>query len=179
MRFVWIGLLGLAWALGGRPASAQEREYVGVKKCTMCHNDPRKGAQFQKWSTSRHAQAWRVLGTEAAERIARPRGVQNPRKSDKCLRCHVTAYGVKASLVSEGIRSEDGVGCESCHGPGGDYAAMDVMADRRDALANGLVIPDEKVCKRCHNAEAHSPKPFVFGDRVREILHPDPTRPRR
>lgn len=181
MRETWIAgvvlaaLLSRAPVLGDGPR-ARGHEYVGVKKCALCHSLPRKGAQYQKWATTKHALAWRVLGTEMTREMAREMGVEDPRKSDRCLRCHTTAHGVQKEQVSDGIRPESGVGCEMCHGPGGDYAAMDVMSNREEAIAHGLVIPEEKLCRGCHNKESPTFRPFDYDARRREIIHPDPTR---
>ena len=38
--------------------------FVGAEKCKMCHNSPAKGAQFTKWSESKHAKAFATLATE-------------------------------------------------------------------------------------------------------------------
>ena len=51
-----------------------------------------------------------------------------------------------------------GVQCEACHGPGKDYKKKSIMQDREKAVANGLIIPDEKTCQKCHNENV--PKQF-------------------
>ena len=33
------------------------------------------------------------------------------------MRCHVTAHGVDEKLIKRGFKIEDGVQCETCHGP--------------------------------------------------------------
>jgi hypothetical protein len=80
--------------------------------------------------------------------------------------------------IGKKYKVEDGVGCESCHGPGGDYYKKKVMkaiySGKQDGKALGLIEPDEKTCKKCHNEESPSYKPFDFKKRVKEIAHPVP-----
>jgi hypothetical protein len=52
-----------------------------------------------------------------------------------------------------------GVHCESCHGAGKDYQSKKVMENKDLAIANGLVMPDDKVCVKCHNEESPSYNP--------------------
>ena len=177
MREVWIvGIVLAALAsvspVLGESARVKEHEYVGVKKCAMCHSDPRKGAQYQQWASTKHAMAWRVLGTERAVMKAAEVGeYRSPRSSNRCRPCNTTAYGVKKELLSDGVRLEDGIGCERCHGPGGDYEAMDVMTSREQSMANGMIIPGEKLCRQCHT----SPK-FDYKANIGAVNHPDPRR---
>ena len=49
-----------------------------------------------------------------------------------------------------------------------------IYKDGKDGKAFGLVEPDEKTCKKCHNEESPSYKPFDYKKRVKEIAHPVP-----
>ncbi len=60
------------------------------------------------------------------------------------MACHSTGTTAKGERLT-------GVQCEVCHGPGSDYKKMSIMKDREQAVANGLLIPDEKTCLACHN----------------------------
>ncbi len=42
-------------------------------------------------------------------------------------------------------------------------------------MEKGLIIPDEKVCKQCHNEESPTFKEFNFKEYVAKIAHDDPT----
>ena len=64
--------------------------------------------------------------------------------------------------------------CEACHGPGGDYKAMNVMKDKALAVAAGMIVPDEKTCLKCHNAESPTFKSFDFKTAYAKIAHPRP-----
>jgi hypothetical protein len=153
-----------------------ENSFVGAEKCKMCHNSPAKGAQFTQWAASRHAKAFQTLAGEAAKKFAAAKGIADPQKAPECLKCHVTAHGAAASLLTEKYKAEEGVSCESCHGAGGAYWKMEVMKDRAKSVAAGLEIPTEKTCIRCHNAESPTFKGFDFKAKAAEIAHPNPQR---
>ncbi len=170
-----LGLMSFCVLLTAQGASAQsEHEYVGAKKCSICHKTPKQGEQYPKWQESRHSKAFEVLGTAEAKAAGAKLGVTDPQKDGKCLKCHSTAYGHTTDRVAQAIPVEEGVSCESCHGPGKDYMKMSVMKDRAAAAAAGLKIPDEKTCLGCHNAENPFNKPFNYQERLEKIKHPIP-----
>jgi hypothetical protein len=142
--------------------NAQNAQYIGAAKCKMCHNKAEKGEQYNKWLASPHAKAMASL--KGAD-------LKNP----KCLKCHSTAAGADQSLVAS-ITVEEGVSCESCHGAGSLYKVATVMKDQKAAMAKGLIMPDEKVCKKCHNAESPNFKGFNFKEYAAKIAHNDPTK---
>jgi hypothetical protein len=174
----WLGSLayGLGALLVFAPsfAAAPAHNYIGAEKCKMCHNSPAKGAQYTKWSGSAHAKAYATLAGEAAKKIATAKGIADPQKADECLRCHVTGHGAPAANLTDKYKVEDGVGCESCHGPGGDYWSIGVMKEVEKAKAAGLVLPTEATCKECHNEQSPSFKGFDFAAMYAKIAHPNP-----
>lgn len=142
-------------------AMSQEFKYVGATKCKICHNKPEKGAQFDKWAASPHAKALASLKGDEA-------------KNPKCLKCHSTAASVDAGLLA-GIPAAEGVSCESCHGPGSIYKSATIMKNQQLALTKGMILPEEKVCKKCHNAESPTFKGFNYAEYSAKIKHDDPT----
>jgi hypothetical protein len=125
MRLVGL-ILFLTVAVAG-PALAGR--WVGSEACGSCHPD-----QLAAWQKTAHARAADRLG-------ARPRA--------RCLGCHATgdAPAGKAAALE--------VGCEACHGAGGDYAEDDLMRDLPLARALGLRDLSTKesrdaVCAGCH-----------------------------
>lgn len=147
-------------------------EFIGASKCAICHKKPEQGGQFGIWQQSAHAKAFDVLGTPEAKEQAAKMGVDDPQKSGKCLKCHSAAYGLTEEQVSQAIKVEEGVSCESCHGPGKDYMKMSVMKDKDAAVAAGLQIPDEATCKKCHNEQSPTFKGFDFAAQWEKIKHP-------
>lgn len=92
----------------------------------------------------------------------------------KCLKCHSTAAAANQALVAT-ITVAEGVSCESCHGPGSAYKVATTMKDKTLAMSKGLIMPDEKVCKKCHNEESPNYKGFNFKEYSAKIAHDDPT----
>lgn len=120
-------LAGAAWVV-----QAGDHEFIGDKKCKMCHK-----VQHASWLETTHAKA-----TEAAK------GSSDLAWEPTCASCHTTNNDEALS----------GVQCEACHGPGSDYKKMSIMKDREAAIANGLVIPSQETCDACHTGEEHAKK---------------------
>lgn len=152
---------------------AQEYEYIGVAKCKMCHNKPATGEQYKIWSESLHAKSMASLSNEKSLAYAKEHNIADPTKEPSCLKCHSTAGGTDPNLHA-GITVNEGVSCETCHGPGSAYKTNAIMIDRTKALANGLIIPDQKLCEKCHNKENPFYKPFNYQENLKKIAHPVP-----
>jgi hypothetical protein len=170
-------------------SSAADRDpanYVGVKTCGICHKKEESGNQLAAWQASPHAKAFELLGTPEAKAAGAKLGVDNPQTSGKCLKCHSTAYNFTETVATEKIKPEDGVTCESCHGPGKTYMAKSVMEDQQKAIAAGLIHPASQSCTLCHNDQNPMWKPdryttkdgkkvgFDFDQAFEKIKHPDP-----
>jgi hypothetical protein len=155
---------------------ASSHAFIGTDKCKMCHNLPAKGAQYTHWAASPHAKAFAVLATEEAKKTAAAKGIADPQKAPECLECHVTGFGAPKERLIDKYRIEDGVGCESCHGPGGDYWKMEVMKDHAKSVAAGMRVPDEKTCTGCHNSRSPNFKAFDYQASLAKIAHPNPQR---
>lgn len=152
------------------PSHTTGPKYVGAKACGECHSAAEMGFQFSKWRLSRHALAYASLSTPRAREIAAAQGLtEDPQLSDACLKCHATGGSTRAN-AEEGFTIDEGVGCESCHGPGSEYQAQAVMADPLSATAAGLKNVTLEDCKACHE-EAHG-KPFNPEEAWDRIAHP-------
>lgn len=152
-------------AVGLEQGKAPQREHAGSKKCRICHNTPSKGKMYDVWSKTNHAQAYETLLTNEAKEAAKKLGIAEPHKSGECLRCHATAYGHTVKPVTKKVKVEEGVGCESCHGPGNDYSNLTIMNEREKAIAAGLVYPAKDVCTTCHNSESPTWNPERYTDK--------------
>lgn len=161
MNFKKLALLLGLFVMISSVVNAQGAKYVGAAKCKMCHNKADKGEQYNKWAASPHAKAMASLKGDDA-------------KNPKCLKCHSTAASVGQDLIAS-ITVEEGVSCESCHGPGSLYKVATVMKDHNAAMAKGLIMPDEKLCKKCHNEQSPNYKGFNYKEYVAKIAHDDPT----
>ncbi len=124
------------------PSSA---EYVGSAACESCHEE-----EFATWSQQPHA--------SAIAKLEAPSETQDP----ECLRCHTTAFGKPGGFPADGKPAEHPdlavVGCESCHGPGGDHVETEdpepgsiiALGDKCDSC---VVL---QICGSCHD-EANDP----------------------
>ncbi|MCX6230115.1 MAG: cytochrome c family protein [Bacteroidetes bacterium] len=147
-----------------------QNKYVGAAKCKMCHMA--KGKQYPQWSASKHAKAFEALKGEAALKIGKEKGIASPSTDAKCLKCHSTAAA--AGALVDGITKEEGVSCETCHGAGSAYKAPAVMRNKADAMKNGLILPNEKLCVKCHNSESPTFKGFDYAASLAKIIHKNP-----
>jgi hypothetical protein len=142
---IWVfGLAAMVLVVG--IAQAADHAYVGAEKCKMCHK-----VQFASWQETTHAKA-----TDAAK------GSTERAFEASCLNCHAT----NADEAMAGVQ------CEACHGAGADFKKMSIMKDRDMATANGLVIPTQETCNKCHTGEDHAKK-VVIGDNLsnKAVIH--------
>lgn len=151
--------------------------YVGVETCAMCHKTEKQGSQLSIWQNSAHSKAFETLKTEKANQIATEKGFKTPAvETPECLKCHVTGYNLDASMLGKKFKVEDGVQCETCHGPGSAYKDMKVMKDKDLAVKNGLVMHDklENFCIGCHNAESPTYVDMDINEAWEKIKHTVP-----
>lgn len=131
--------------------------YEGVKSCTMCHKTEKQGSQLSIWENSGHSKAYETLKTDKANQIAAEKGFKTAAvETPECLKCHATGFDLDASMLGKKFKVEDGVQCETCHGPGSDYKSMKVMKDKELAVKNGLIVHEklDDFCINCHNVES-------------------------
>src|SRR3989304_769297 len=173
---IGIALLALSAVAQGQAAPAGKASYkfVGAKGCKMCHFNEVQGKQHDIWLNSKHSKAYAALASPEAKKVAAEKGIADPQKDEKCLKCHLTAYKAPKEMLATTYAIEDGISCESCHGPGEKYKDMKIMKDKKLAMENGLIMPDEKTCKGCHNPESPTYKEFKFEEAKKLIAHPKP-----
>lgn len=135
--------------------------YIGVKACArLCHRTKKQGEQLGKWESLKHSKAYELLKSDEAKAVGKKVGLQKPpHESPECLKCHATGYDLPKERMKSRFKIEDGVQCETCHGPGEKYKPKAVMQDREKAISLGLVIGDEKLCRTCHNDKSPTWKP--------------------
>jgi YVTN family beta-propeller protein len=179
LAFFISGLLSAAALAAG--ASGRQPIYVGARVCGQCHAEAARGHQFNTWRLTPHARAFAVLSNPEAKTIADLSGIpEEPQKARMCLGCHATASEAEDWEKAETFHIEDGLQCETCHGPGSEYADRDIMKDREKAMAQGLIRPDkDSICTRCHRTKgSHEAvlKRAPFDSKLgwRDIAHPIP-----
>ncbi len=168
----------ILFSINNYAQDAGKYKYTGSKKCKACHSSPKSGAQFKQWESTKHAQAYQTLASEEAKKIATEKGIADPQKDAQCLKCHVTAYGVDASMLDKGYNMEEGVGCESCHGAGEGYWKKKDMEDISKGVVDGATLglfkPSEELCVKCHNEESPTFKEFNYEEMYKMINHQIP-----
>ena len=134
--------------------------HVGSEACQSCHP-----AEFETWAAGPHAGA---LGSLEAK------GKQG--EAD-CLGCHPTGFGRDGGFPTDAATSEHPdlarVGCESCHGPGGNHVKDDAVR-----LGSILSLGDKcdscvilQICGTCHD-DANDPGfEFEVQDKIDVIRH--------
>ena len=163
---------------GVEPGSAQEElcsletqgvyEYVGNKRCKMCHTQ-----WFRSWQARPHGGATTAL-RPGISRAYKKRVGLNPdvdyMTNSKCLCCHTVGHGLPGGYripdptdrkAQRLARHREGVGCESCHGPGSAYMAIMSEIDGssreykiEELRSKGLVKITASLCMSCHRQAA-------------------------
>jgi peroxiredoxin len=114
--------------------------YVGSDACRTCH-----AKEFQTWSQQPHANSLASLEKKGATQ-----------KLD-CLGCHTTAMGRPGGFPKDGKPADHAdlarVGCESCHGPGGDHVKPDAprigtIVSLTDKCGSCVIL---QICGTCHD----------------------------
>lgn len=166
-----------------------EAIYVGAKKCKSCHNKEDRGAIYGKWTEMKHSKALETLKNEESIAIGKELGIEKPWEAKECLTCHETAFNEKAERKHKKFKKDLGVQCESCHGPGSIHVKKRLAAAKakkvepgtlRDIDEGEIFLPDEMLCRSCHNPDSPSFRKFDFGERLEKIrhLHPKREKPR-
>jgi hypothetical protein len=119
--------------------------YVGSEACRPCHEK-----EYATWAESPHGKAIESLAAK------------DEANNEKCQVCHVTALGRAGGFPKGGKPAEHAdlarVGCESCHGPGGDHVAGDAprigtIVSLGDKCDSCVIL---QICGSCHD-EANDP----------------------
>jgi peroxiredoxin len=117
--------------------------YVGSDACQGCHAD-----EHAAWATQPHAKALDTLAAAGKAGDA------------DCLRCHTTGLGKPGGFALGGGAQPGlaGVGCESCHGPGGDHVAAGgkergSILKLSDKCGSCAIL---QICGSCHD-DANDP----------------------
>lgn len=155
--------------------------YLGSEACRECHSEtlgPYENGTYGVWREHYHNDAYRTLTRPYTVALAKKRGIEDPIGDWRCLKCHVTAYGVDEARLGPDYREQEGVGCEACHGPGGDYLEPHQKAStpKADLVAMGFVVYSdidtrEVHCRKCHNELSPTYKPFNVIEFSRAIRH--------
>lgn len=154
--FVATLVLTVSAILCGTAFAQDQATYVSNKQCKICHNTKDQGEIWNVWKGEKHSLAFESLKSDKAKEVAQKAGVtEAPEEAPQCLACHVTAYNAETKSAPETIAKEDGVQCETCHGPASlhiiDGKAYKTSKDASINMAAHIQRADEKTCVKCHN----------------------------
>jgi nitrate reductase cytochrome c-type subunit len=158
MGLAALSLIAVGSSLQAQKAAEKEIKYVGSKKCKACHI-----REYKSWEKTKMANAFDVLKPNEraeAKKLAGLDPAKDYTNDPKCLPCHTVGYKKEGGFVSiDKTPKLAGVGCEMCHGPGGEYTKKGAMDLRNknfktsEMVALGLVYPPDKTTcvDQCHN----------------------------
>lgn len=172
-RFITIGFFFGLLAIPLEDVSSEESlKYVGADNCKMCHTSDLAGRQYPAWRMDKHSIAfWSLSSPQALQLAKKLKLTVEPAHNPQCLKCHTTAYDQSASKFFWTFKVEDGVQCETCHGPGSNYSKLEAMMDAAKARTAGLIDSDEKLCRSCHNPDSPNFKGFDYKTALQAISH--------
>jgi hypothetical protein len=148
-------------------------QYIGQEKCEFCHMKTHESEPT--WVILKHINAFSVLKTPLAKKFSK-----DPTHDENCLECHSTGLNAPGGYKMNDPSNQklEGVQCEMCHGWGYSYVetmakakVLDVCDCKDECVHNGLVIPDQKVCVRCHNERCPVYVGFDFEASLKQIQH--------
>lgn len=143
-----------------------------AEACGACHK-----AIYDEWAVSTHRRAW--LGdVQFQEELKKSRGAHDPKAGDVgwlCVNCHTPlaaqqdqwVVGLKDGQINRPIYvqnpqfdeafQEDAITCAGCHVRGGVVYGPYGDTQAPHPVKKGDYLLDERVCVRCHQAEARYP----------------------
>ena len=147
---------------GSSPSSKQahqslleEGRFPSATTCRSCHP-----VHYQQWSASPHANAFETLEAKHSTGNA------------DCQKCHTTGFEKSGGFPAGGPTLQ-GVGCESCHGPGGPHlqegstkrGSILALADKCDSC---VIL---QICGSCHDEQNDPGFEFKVLDKIDLIRH--------
>lgn len=162
-----------------------EYEYVGSKKCRKCHNK-----EYKSWKETAKAKTLEPLKPGQASEAKQKHNLDPAKdytKDEGCLACHSTGFGQPGGYFVPDTADEaavkkakklEGVGCESCHGPGSAYNKVfeEIKKSKRmykveEVYAVGLTKIEESTCTGCHNEKSPTFESFNYEEQKDKGLH--------
>ncbi len=102
--------------------------YTGNASCKSCH-----AAEYASWKKTKHSHAYHTLVEKGHE------------KDPECLACHTVGFGFQTGFIGESqTPTLMDVGCETCHGVGGNHVKNPQPGYGRVTKAS---------CLTCHTQE--------------------------
>lgn len=173
IRAAWRACLVASAAIwSGGLAAGEPPTYLGAASCasSACHGSTQGFAdsgivhnEYLIWHRNdRHARAYQTLLLPASSRIAEALGGPPAHQDPQCLACHASA-GRDASHGPR-FQIDDGVDCETCHGPAEPWLQSHTRGLRqtKERVEQGLKPTWDphwraELCVSCHVGDAERP----------------------
>jgi len=148
------------------PTTEQPGNYIGVASCANsgCHGATtplqatriRQNEYFTWLHSDRHAGAYNILFNNLSARIAKNMKLGKKAYQEKlCLDCHTS--NIPPAMISGRIDIEDGIQCETCHGPAGGWRGEHAQPGwtHAQSVERGMIdLRDTRnrahTCNACH-----------------------------
>lgn len=145
IQFPSIVILSCLAAAGSAVAqsSGNAPKFTGSVSCmsSSCHGGgvgKDAGLVFKK--TDKHTTAHGFLGSARSAQIAQQLQIEDPTTSARCTVCHSPLQTLATDRFAAGAKPENGVSCESCHGPADPWLRFHTRKDvtHEQRVAAGL-----------------------------------------
>jgi hypothetical protein len=170
LKYLFAAMATAAMTLTFSAPAMAEAKYEGIKGCGGCHK-----SQKESWLKTSHAHALESLKPKAKvdeKKKAKLDPAKDYSQDKDCVGCHTIGSGAdggfKPGLSGTEAANVTGVGCENCHGAGGNYRkehrkAADAFkktqkATPRQKIASaGQNFNYDQACAKCHMNYEGSP----------------------
>jgi hypothetical protein len=139
------------------PGVQPRNPYAGTPSCLQCHP-----SAARVWNDTGHSHAFDTLVHFHAE------------ADPNCISCHTVGFGTPSGYRrATGANSPfTNVGCESCHGPGGEHVKLRSAGGEVETHFRPVAAGD---CQKCHHGEFS--RPFDYATFWPAIAHGKEPRP--
>jgi hypothetical protein len=142
------------------PPPVELAKFTGVATCqsSSCHGGGAGKDQCAIWATvDFHVRAFAILVTPRSKGITDALNSINPALNDRCTACHSPFNALPPDRILTAARTDEGVSCESCHGPASTWLRSHTRTDYTYAqrIASGMsdlksAYGRANTCVACH-----------------------------
>jgi len=172
-------------ANGTQQRAEVQARYLGLASCSSssCHGGAGEHRnQFIIWSQQDfHVRASLILTNARSSQIAQSLGIENAPTSERCTVCHSPLAKTPQTRLARSDQRDEGVACESCHGPAGPWLRSHTRRDYTYAMrvSSGLrdlrnIYVRANACVACHQvvdpqitASGHPPLFFELATQMK------------
>ncbi len=164
MRLTWqraaAGFLVFGFGALAAPPPLELAKFTGVASCqsSSCHGGGLGWDQCTTWATlDFHVRAFAILLTPRSRAITAALHSGEPALNARCTVCHSPFANLPASSLIPAAHADEGVSCESCHGPASPWLRSHTRKDYTygQRVASGMndlrsLYGRANTCVACH-----------------------------